>query len=377
MKQVVLGIDVGTGSARAGLFDLTGTLLSVGKHDIALHHGPDGIAEHESADIRSAVCASVKSAISQVEAVEVIGVGVDAACSLVVEGQQLSQGGSLKRDVIVWMDHRAVAESEEINAGDHDVLDFVGGRISPEMQTPKLLWLSRHQPEAFANASHFMDLSDWLTYWMTGSSARSSCTVTCKWTYLAHDSSWDENYFRSIGLGTLADEGFARIGTDIRSPGSQVGTLNAEAAQAMGLSSGISVAAGLIDAHAGGIGTIGAPEGKGNAVSRMAYVFGTSACTMSSHQNRIKVPGVWGPYYDAMLPGHWLNEGGQSAAGAALDQLVRLHPAYAELDNQQEDVLAYLTERAMSLGAPAEWANRAAHLTVVPDFYQVVPEQTS
>jgi len=176
-----------------------------------------------------------------------------------------------------------------------------------------------------------MDLSDWLTFWMTGSATRSSCTVTCKWTYLAHEAKWDEDYFRAIGLGALADEGFARIGTDIKSPGSVVGTLNETAALAMGLPAGIPVAAGLIDAHAGGIGTLGAPEGKGDAASRMAYVFGTSACTMSSHKSRVHVPGVWGPYFNAMLPDHWLNEGGQSAAGAALNQLIRMHPAYSGL----------------------------------------------
>jgi len=85
MKQVVLGIDVGTGSARAGLFDLSGELLGVGKHDILLHHGTGGIVEHEIADIRAAVCAATKSALSSTDGIDVIGIGVDAACSLVVE----------------------------------------------------------------------------------------------------------------------------------------------------------------------------------------------------------------------------------------------------------------------------------------------------
>lgn len=368
MKQVVLGIDVGTGSARAGLFDLNGNLLGLGKRDIVLHTGPGGIVEQESADIRAAVCAATRTAVSTAGKVEVIGIGVDAACSLVVEGQQLSDKGSPSRDVIVWMDHRAVAESEEINAGGHEVLDFVGGRISPEMQTPKLLWLSRNQSEAFTNARHFMDLADWLTFWMTGSEARSSCTVTCKWTYLEHETKWDEAYFRAIGLGALADEGFARIGTNIKAPGSVVGTLSAAAAKAMGLPAGIPVGAGLIDAHAGGVGTIGAPEGKGKAQTRMAYVFGTSACTMSSHKSKLTVPGVWGPYRNAMLPDHWLNEGGQSAAGSALDQLVRLHPFYSELSQREDDVLDYLSACAAKLGSAENWLNRAKHLTVVPDF---------
>lgn len=95
----------------------------------------------------------------------------------------------------------------------------------------------------------------------------------------------------------------------------------------MGLPVGTPVAVGMIDAHAGGIGTVGVLNG---AVNNMAYVFGTSSCTMTSTQEAVFVPGVWGPYYSAMVPGLWLSEGGQSAAGAAIDQLLSFHPAAAE-----------------------------------------------
>ena len=53
----------------------------------------------------------------------------------------VSASGASERNVIVWMDHRATEQAERINTMGHPVLDFVGGRISPEMQTPKLLWL--------------------------------------------------------------------------------------------------------------------------------------------------------------------------------------------------------------------------------------------
>ena len=48
-----------------------------------------------------------------------------------------------KRDmnIIMWMDHRAAKQADKINATQHEVLKHVGGRISLEMQTPKLLWL--------------------------------------------------------------------------------------------------------------------------------------------------------------------------------------------------------------------------------------------
>lgn len=43
------------------------------------------------------------------------------------------------------------------------------------------------------------------------------------------------------------------------------------------------------------------------------------------------MPGVWGPYYSAMIPGLWLNEGGQSATGALIDHVIDSHSRGAEL----------------------------------------------
>src|SRR5690606_25901585 len=148
---------------------------------------------------------------------QVASLGFDATCSLVVlgaNGAPLPVGPSEnpERDIIVWMDHRAVDQVERINAMGHDVLRYVGGIISPEMETPKLLWLKENRPHVFDAAWQFFDLADFLTWRATDDLARSTCTVTCKWTYLAHEKRWDPGYFRAIGLGVLADEDFARIG---------------------------------------------------------------------------------------------------------------------------------------------------------------------
>lgn len=377
-SRYVVGVDVGTGSARAGLFDLSGAMLASAKRDISLFREAGAIVEQSSAEIWGAVCASVREALASagVDPAAVIGLGFDATCSLVVLGEggvPLAVGPSEKpeRDIIVWMDHRAVGQADRINAMGHEVLRYVGGRVSPEMQTPKLLWLKENRPEIFRAAWQFFDLADFLTFNATGDLARSTCTVTCKWTYLAHEKRWDPGYFEKVGLAELAEEGFRRIGPRIVEPGTRLGQgLTQEAAADLGLRPGTAVAAGLIDAHAGGVGTVGIG---GSPTENLAYVFGTSSCTMTSTLEPVFVPGVWGPYYSAMVPGLWLNEGGQSAAGAAIDQLLSFHPA-------APDALAQARERGISLpallaeAASAEASclsqvvNLAKGLHVVPEF---------
>ncbi|MFS8049811.1 FGGY-family carbohydrate kinase [Rhizobium sp. BR 314] len=378
-----IGIDVGTGSARAGVFDAHGHLLAATKRPITIWHEPGSIVEQSSEQIWKAVCDSVKDAVAtaKIAANEVAGVGFDATCSLVAvkaDGSPVAVGlsGDADRNIIVWMDHRAAGEAAEINAGHHAVLRYVGGRISPEMETPKLLWLKRNMPQSFAAADHFFDLADYLTWRATGSLQRSVCTVTCKWTYLAHEKRWDAQYFKAIGLGELVDEGFVRIGTEIVEPGAALGEgLNEAAALDLGLTTGTPVGASLIDAHAGGVGTLGGKgsDSKADVKNRLAYIFGTSACSMASSEEAVFVDGVWGPYYSAMVPGLWLTEGGQSAAGAAIDHLVTMHPAAAKARQKAEaeglSLVAWLDRQAMKTGGSVSDAVKLARLIqVVPEF---------
>ncbi len=377
-ERYLVGIDVGTGSARAGLFDLTGRMLASGKHDISLFREPGAMVEQSSTEIWAAVCASVREAVEKADIApeKIAGIGFDATCSLVVLGEggrPLAVGPSEDpdRDIIVWMDHRAVDQVKSINATGHDVLRYVGGIISPEMETPKLLWLKENRPQIFDAAWQFFDLADFLTWRSTGDLARSTCTVTCKWTYLAHEKRWDPSYFRSIGLGVLADEDFARIGQRVVEPGTPLGKgLTERAATELGLMPGTPVAAGMIDAHAGGIGTVGVD---GSPENNLGYVFGTSSCTMTSTREPVFVPGVWGPYYSAMVPGMWLNEGGQSAAGAAIEQLLSFHPAAGEASvlakSRGLSLPALLAELAVEREkTPSDGRELADGLHVVPEF---------
>lgn len=77
-----------------------------------------------------------------------------------------------EQNVILWMDHRASREAEEINKTGHEILQYVGGSISLEMMLPKVLWLKNNHPECFQKAKHFLLIPDFLTWKATGETHR-------------------------------------------------------------------------------------------------------------------------------------------------------------------------------------------------------------
>src|SRR6266481_4339358 len=231
MRQAFIGIDVGTSSARAGVFDENGVLLATARHPITVWHEAGSVVEQSSSEIWSACAASVRAAMGEaaIPPSAVKGLGFDATCSLVVldaaaDPLTVSASGDERRNVIVWMDHRAIAEARQVNDTHDDVLRYVGGSISPEMEIPKLLWLKRHLPSTYQAAGHFFDLADYLSFRATGSTARSMCTLACKWNYLAHERRWSGSYFERVGLGDLAADEYAKIGSEIVAPGTPLGT---------------------------------------------------------------------------------------------------------------------------------------------------------
>ena len=366
--MLVAAVDIGTGSARAGLFDAAGRLLGRAEAPLDIHETPEGHAEQSSLQIWRAAGAALRAARAEAaaEPSHVAGLGFDATCSLVLRdaaGRPVtaSTTGDHRRDTILWLDHRAAAETDAINAaGPHPVLDHAGGALSPEMQLPKLLWLRRHLPESWSRLANAFDLTDFLTFAATGNPARSQCTLACKWGYLAHQTpGWRQDFLDRIGLADLVlRTGQPATATPVAT---DLGPLTPEAAAHFGLGPATRVAAGLIDAHAGALGVLGhleVPEIERN----LALIGGTSSCLMALAAAPRFAPSIWGPALGAVLPGLWLSEGGQSASGALLDHLLKLHGLPASRDAHAR-VIARVTE--LRRAAP----DLAPRLHVLPDFH--------
>lgn len=156
------------------------------------------------------------------------GIGFDATCSLTVfnaetdepvavTGPKFDNADGNDRNVILWLDHRPVEETKKINATNHNLLRYVGGQMSIEMEIPKVLWLKNNMPKELFEKCKFYDLGDALTHMATGSETRSFCSVVCKQGYVpvGVDGSvkgWQEDFLTEIGLKDLCEDNFKRMG---------------------------------------------------------------------------------------------------------------------------------------------------------------------
>lgn len=368
--NLLVAVDVGTTSARAGVVTREGAVLARTERPIAIQRTGADRAEHKSGDIWQAVCGAVRAAVESADAdpAAVAAISFAATCSLVVRDEKgaplcVAPDGKGGWDTIAWLDHRALSEAAEVTAGGHEVLDHCGGVMSPEMEIPKLMWLKRNLPDVWRRAGHMFDLTDFLTWRASGSLARSQSTLTSKWMFLAHRADgWQGEFLKSVGLGDLiARANLPRSASPI---GTGVGTLTEKAARELGLHQSCLVATGLVDAHAGALGILGQFAREPETIHRhLGLIAGTSSAVVALAPDARPARGIWGPYYGAVLPGMWLSEGGQSASGAALDHIIRLHAA-----DPSPQMHAKIIERITQMRAGQE-GDIAPRLHVLPDFH--------
>ena len=138
-----IGVDVGTGSVRAGLVKTDGTIVASFTEETTTWRDQEDhrIFEQSTNEIWAGMCKAIKACLKEanVQPSEVKGIGFDATCSLAVadqngepvvvtKGDKLGQNGD--RNIILWADHRAEQEAELINSTGSTVLDYVGGTMS-------------------------------------------------------------------------------------------------------------------------------------------------------------------------------------------------------------------------------------------------------
>jgi FGGY-family pentulose kinase len=303
-----LGLDVGTQSVRAGLFDASGRRVALATSALDTTYPQPGWAEQDPNQWWSAACAAVPAALSQagVAADAVAALGLDStACTVVA----CRNDGIPLHPALLWMDQRAAVEADEINATGDAILRWVSGTVSPEWMLPKAKWLQRHRPSVFERADRIVECTDWLMHRLTGAWTLALNHVTVKWNHARPDGGWSRTLLRDLQLERLLE----KWPETIVPLGGGSAELTTEAARALGLRPGLPVAHGGIDAYAGMLGLGAVKPGI------LAMILGSSTCHLAMAETPLLGSGMMGCYPDAVTPGTYTLEGGQTATGSILE----------------------------------------------------------
>lgn len=307
-SPLFLGLDVGTQSVRAALFDSQGTCSAFGVAPLITTHPMPAWAEQDPDQWWASAVIAVKEALvkAQAKPEQVAAIGLDCtACTVLA----CLRDGRPLRPALLWMDQRSHREAAEISAIADRSLRFVSGVVSPEWMLPKALWLKRHEAAVYSQAKRIVECTDWFMYRLTGQWVLSLNNVSVKWNYVRPEGGWSQNLLSRAGLDELPEkwpEAIVPLGRG-------TGRLTPEAARALGLRPGTPVAQGGIDAYLGMLG-LGATQS-----GDLAMIMGSSTCHLAMAPKPLLGSGMLGCYPDAVVEGLYTLEGGQTATGSIMD----------------------------------------------------------
>ena len=330
----VMCIDGGTESARVGVLDRSGNLLSVASHPYATRFPRAGWAEQDPSAWWGAVIKAARACLDggPVKPRDVAGICLDATtCTLL----PLDADGQHLRPALLWMDVRAAGQADRIFQTGHPAMRYSPAGCNAEWMLSKALWLAENEPETYDRTAHFVEYTDWLIYKLTGRLVLNQSTATHRWYYNAREWRWPTDLYAQIGLPDLA----AKFPQEVLPAGTEVGRLQAEAARALGLSDSVRVFQGGGDAFVGLLGMNVVRPG------RIGLITGSSNVVGAFADEAFHRAGLYGAFPEAIVPGLWLVEAGQVSTGSVLAWFARnfarelpADAVYAILDSEADQV---------------------------------------
>lgn len=162
-----LGLDLGTSSAKAVLLDDSGRVVAEAAAPLAVSRTRPGWSEQNPEDWWRAACDAVCALPANLRAA-VRGMGLSGQ----MHGATLLDATDrVIRPAILWNDGRAAAECRNLEAAEPRARAITGNRAMPGFTAPKLLWVARHEPDAFARVATVLLPKDYLRLRLTGERA--------------------------------------------------------------------------------------------------------------------------------------------------------------------------------------------------------------
>lgn len=239
---LVIGVDVGTGSAKAVVLDPDGGVLGRGSASYPMQTPRPSLAEQHPGHWWAGVVAAVCHATQDVRADRVAAIAVSGQGAAVV---LLDAAGFPVRPALIHLDQRAGAEAEELASSDVGaaVAAANGNRVGAWNVAAKLTWMRRHEPESFSRGAAITSAAGFILARLTGSLLQSVSDAGISDLFCRSSRQWSAHVLTALDLPT-------DLLPDICESTDDLGPLTAAAATALGLSERVRVVAGGEDTSA-------------------------------------------------------------------------------------------------------------------------------
>jgi len=302
--DVVIGLDVGTGGARAFAVRPDGTVAARASQPFARPPSAPqpGWAEQDANDWWEASCACLRALTAQLGEIHVVALSLDSTSGTFVP---LDENGQPLSPALMYNDNRAAGLEAEVNAAAGEFTARMGYTFPPAFALIKLVWLARNQPELVAQTAVFAHAADFLAGKLTGNFGLTDTSNALKTGVDLMTGEWPP-FIAALGvpLDTLPR---------VVRPGSGIGVVTPLASLETGLPMGAPVIAGVTDGTAAFLASGACQPGDWN------ITIGTTIVLRGVAADLIVDPR--GRYYSHRHPdGTWLPGGASNVGGEALQK---------------------------------------------------------
>jgi sugar (pentulose or hexulose) kinase len=246
----LLGIDVGTTSMKAIVYDEKGSPLATGSQEYNLHTEAYGIVETDPEIYFSSLKNVMVQIFSQLDKndnnIQALAISSQAESFITID-----EKGKPLRNTIVWLDSRSKKEVSLIEKkfGVENIYYTTGSPVvDTTWASTKLLWMKENEPDLFKNIYKVLFVEDFLIYRLTGNFAANGALYCSSLLYDINKNVWWEDMLDFLGLKT---EQFCNLYPS----GVKVGVVKKEVAKELGFSNEPIVVSGGMDQACGCIGT--------------------------------------------------------------------------------------------------------------------------
>lgn len=269
--MLYIGVDLGTSAVKLLLMNEKGEILNITSKEYPIFFPKPGWSEQNPTDWWEKSVEGIKELTKDYDKSQVVGISFGGQMhGLVI----LDENDEVIRPALLWNDGRTAAETDYLNEkiGKDKLSQYTANIAFTGFTAPKILWIKNNEPDNFAKIKKIMLPKDYLAYKMTGNHCTDASDASGMLLFDVKNRCWSKEMME---ICSVKEEQLAKVYESYEA----VGHLTPEAAEALGLSTDVVVAAGAGDNAAAAVGTGTVGDGSCN------ISLGTSGTIFISSKN--------------------------------------------------------------------------------------------